>query len=506
MNNTSKIFERCWQWLDSMSSCGVNKTVMRELLRCLEKTAKIPAEKQGLEPFLSQKTMAYASDPTLLNKAVSDLRKMFRQVSDINIVGGIKKGGWQLTQHRVGFFEHNLGTHTYSLPNLQLFIERLCNGELFPKPPKVLVIGDIAMDYSYKCSVSPYGYAAKHSNEEIFDIEAGGDDGGALGGCTNTALLLSSLGIQVSLMTTVGNDQEGERALALMKEQNLHGIFLQLPSVQTITRMRFFIHNPSTGAYDLRYRMNKEPNLFLAAQEARFKFKEKKFLDSFSQILNECDAIYINDTDKGFLTEETLPLLAPFVRDWSVKRLKQKRPALVIVDPKFQWEKYHSWPVSYIKANLREACRFFGIASNQETADVDHNVARQLVETAKKKADISCREIIVTLGDRGALYLRKEKGGKDAREVYSWNGTLFPAVTIDLHRFRATTGAGDLFGAAMVVAQLAGFPVEAAVMLGNYFGALQCTKITGQHVTIDEIGAKENVSDLLKQVKDSVPL
>jgi bifunctional ADP-heptose synthase (sugar kinase/adenylyltransferase) len=137
------------------------------------------------------------------------------------------------------------------------------------------------MDYSYKCNISPYGYAAKHSNEEIFDIEPGGDDGGALGGCTNTALLLSSLGLQVSLMTTVGEDQEGERALALMKGQNLQGIFLQLPSVQTITRMRFFIHNPSTGAYDLRYRMNKEPNLFLAAQEGRSKLREKGFVDSF---------------------------------------------------------------------------------------------------------------------------------------------------------------------------------------------------------------------------------
>lgn len=162
--------------------------------------------------------------------------------------------------------------------------------------------------------------------------------------------------------------------------------------------------------------------------------------------------------------------------------------------------------VFYIKANLREACRFLGITGNQEAAGLNLNVVRQLVETIKKRADIDCREIIVTLGDRGALYLRREKGGENAREVYSWNSSLYPAIAIDLHRFRATTGAGDLFGAAMVVAQLAGLPIEAAVMLGNYFGALQCTKITGEHVSIDEIGSEENVKNLLKQVKEPAPL
>ena len=131
----------------------------------------------------------------------------------------------------------------------------------------VVVVGDIAFDRTFRCKRAPETAHAHHGAEEIFDIEPqpDGDDFGAVGSANNTAFFCRSFSARVNLFTAIGPDDEGTRVSQLLSKDDE---FLTLTSMQTVTRMRFFVYNSSDESYILKYRMDKDPAADLCYAEA----------------------------------------------------------------------------------------------------------------------------------------------------------------------------------------------------------------------------------------------
>jgi ribokinase len=112
--------------------------------------------------------------------------------------------------------------------------------------------------------------------------------------------------------------------------------------------------------------------------------------------------------------------------------------------------------VTYLTPNETEAEGLTGIAVRDE---------QSTYAAAKKLLDLGVRNVIITLGSKGALVVTAE--GK-------WMVPSYPVKAID------TTAAGDAFNGGLACAVAAGKPLFEAVRQANLVGALAVTKLGAQ--------------------------
>lgn len=222
MINEEEIFDAnaCRRWIALMPPRGVNKRVLESLLDILIKQNEIPSSQKSLKALAaSSELLNYASLPRNLDKVVSDFREAVECFSGYKwtLKGGQKKTGvWKLhplmNARSQELQNSDASTIAPVVRNVEQFLLHRAAGEKSFSNLTAVVIGDLAFDHSYRCKASQPGFGARHSNEEMFDIEPDGDDGGTVGGVCNTMMFLRALGVAVSLLTCVGSDLEGKRS------------------------------------------------------------------------------------------------------------------------------------------------------------------------------------------------------------------------------------------------------------------------------------------------------
>src|SRR5205085_1120515 len=140
------------------------------------------------------------------------------------------------------------------------------------KGKKIVIIGDIALDRTFLCHLSPPGLHATHGGETIFDIVS--DDFGTVGSANCTSFFCNSMEANSVLLTVIGNDQEGARVKEVLKLEGINAEYLELDGIQTVTKFRFFEFSDDTGVYKMRFRTDKEPDYNLSYIKAREKISE----------------------------------------------------------------------------------------------------------------------------------------------------------------------------------------------------------------------------------------
>lgn len=314
--------------------------------------------------------------------------------------------------------------------SLQGFIDRF--GDL-----RILVVGDLLLD-EYRV-----GDVDRLSPEAPVPIVRIRRVSQALGGAGNVARNVVSLGARADLVGVVGRDVEGAAVRRLLEEIGMDSAGLvESGSRPTVHKLRV------VARAQQMLRLDREEDHPIDAQA------RQAIYDRIEERLGTCDAIILEDYDKG--------LFADGVAHWIIERARARK-IRVVADPKRELHRFRG--ADLVKPNLDEAARFVSGSGG------DFEARRSLLE--KLRDEIGGGEVVVTRGAAGM-------SGLDL------TGTAFDVPTRALEVYDVQ-GAGDTSVAALALCRAAGASLIEACIVANAAAAIAVEKIGTAAVEAGEL-------------------
>lgn len=317
--------------------------------------------------------------------------------------------------------------------------------EKFPRT-RLLVIGDIMVDEYI------WGEVHRISPEAPVPIVEVQSESLRLGGAANVANNIRSLGGEVVICGTAGDDFMGQKLKELLKTIGVsaEGVFSEEGRPTTL-KTRVIAHSQQVVRFDREVRGNVSKKITRQALE----FTEAQ--------LPEIDAIVISDYAKGMITPALLRALIP---------LCKQRGKIMTVDPKIpHFSEYRG--VTLMTPNHHEA----GMALNMTI-----KTEQDIVLAGKRLLEqVDARAILITRGKEGMSLF--EKGNSRVFHVSAMARTVYDV-----------TGAGDTVIGVLTLALAAGGTLLDAVLLSNLAAGLAVGKLGTATITPEEL--KAALSDL----------
>ena len=306
------------------------------------------------------------------------------------------------------------------------------------------VIGDMMLD------VFMYGSVDRISPEAPVPVFRFAYNKEMPGGAGNVAVNLASLGCRTTCIGLVGDDPESQKLARILEERGCKSILLPLPNHLTTVKTRLI------ASHNHLLRTDYE----LPSPDLRPVLRQ--FQNILEQEIAATDIVLLSDYAKGFLTDETTPLVMDAAK-------RHGKP--VIVDPKGKnYAKYNG--AMLIKPNLKEFQDVTGMTFDPASEHFHANIVRG----AKKLFDqYDFSNLVVTLSEHGTLYLASEEPSRvtqiptEAQEVFD------------------VSGAGDTIFATLGAALGTGTKVEQALVLANIAAGIVVGKLGTACVTSQEI-------------------
>jgi D-beta-D-heptose 7-phosphate kinase/D-beta-D-heptose 1-phosphate adenosyltransferase len=297
---------------------------------------------------------------------------------------------------------------------------------------RVLVIGDVMLDRYW------YGSAARVSPEApvpIVDVEATDN---RPGGAANVALNLAALGVDVTLIGVVGEDESAQILERKLAAAEIRCDFVRLTDWPTILKLRVVSRRQQMMRLDFEKPLRVDV--------------EESLLSAFRTHVSAADMVVIEDYDKGALA-----------RPRSFIEIAHERRKRVVVDPKFKtFAAYRGADV--IKPNNAEFRHAVGGWSDYA------ELVTKAIELANR---FDLGALVVTRGEAGMSLV--ERNGAHHH---------VPARPVDVFD---ETGAGDTVAAALAAGLAAGCSVHEAVMLANLAAGLAVAKSGAATVSVAEL-------------------
>ncbi|MFQ6673843.1 MAG: D-glycero-beta-D-manno-heptose-7-phosphate kinase [Fidelibacterota bacterium] len=298
--------------------------------------------------------------------------------------------------------------------------------EKFPSKT-VIVIGDLMLD-NYL-----WGSANRISPEAPVPVVKIESTSSNPGGAGNVAYNLSSLGARVSLCGVVGDDRDGGLLRSLLQELGIdtHSIAVD-PGRPTTVKTRIIAQGQQVVRTDWE-------NLAPVTDEVR-----NNLLDGVKKRLESCDAVILEDYDKGLLDEGLSKRLIRLCLEASIP---------VYVDPKFKnFSGYEG--ATLIKPNLEEAVRASGIdLSSWENMERAGPILRE-----KLKCDL----LLITLGAKG---------------MSLFDGSGHHPIPTTARSVHDVSGAGDTVIAVFCLAHISGASPREAATVANFAAGRVCEEV-----------------------------
>ncbi len=310
------------------------------------------------------------------------------------------------------------------------------------KKKKVLVIGDLILDRYI------WGRVNRISPEAPVPVVEVTDEIFHLGGASNVANNIVSLGGHATIVGVAGGeDRGGEILRKMLEERGIKHDGVYWSRRPTTVKTRVIAHSQQIVRFDREDRNRVEGKVL------------KNLLNYLRYELQQHDAVIISDYRKGTISSE-------LVREV----VKQAKPAdiFVAVDPKVGH--FHCYKhVSLITPNISEASQASGIEIRDEDSLL--NAGRTLLRK------ISCNAVLITRGEHGMSLFRKDKV------------VHIPTVAKNVYD---VTGAGDTVIATFTLAYAAGSDMEEAAVIANHAAG----------IVVEEVGTAVATSDQLQQSLD----
>ncbi|NQW28750.1 MAG: D-glycero-beta-D-manno-heptose-7-phosphate kinase [Flammeovirgaceae bacterium] len=294
------------------------------------------------------------------------------------------------------------------------------------KELKILIIGDVMLDAYI------YGSVDRISPEAPVPVLNVTSRDERLGGAANVALNVRSFGATPVLCSVIGEDLTGENFLKLISESGMSTQGMIKSDLRMTTRKNRVI---STGHQLLR--IDEEQSDLLCKKD------QQTFLERISALLPNCNAVILQDYDKGCLDEVVIEQVIAEAR-----RLKIP----VAVDPKKR-NFSHYKGATLFKPNLNELRE--GMKMDINPGDLD-SIVKAIFALDHK---ISCENYLVTLSEYGVFAKNKEEEVRHPAHIRS---------------IADVSGAGDTVIAIAALGIALNLPLAFWAELANLGGGIVC--------------------------------
>jgi len=315
------------------------------------------------------------------------------------------------------------------------------------KNPKILVIGDLALDEMV------YGDTERISREAPVLILQHTYTKYILGGASNAANNVSTLnGGKVSVLGVVGDDYQAQDLKNAFETAGINYSYVVTDKERkTITKTRIS-GSCSQSVTQQIVRIDRQTNKPLSMET------ENKLIERISSIIKDYDAVILSDYHIGTITKKIIETVTNFAREYSIK---------VIVDAQRNLDCYKG--IYSMTPNLPDTQKHVGF--NLETKEDFLKAGNILLEQT------DAENILITCGDNGMVLI--EKGNK-----YTHIPVFNKSRVFDV------TGAGDTVTAVYGLSIASGASPTEAAIIGNVAAGIVIRQFGCATTTIDEILAE----------------
>lgn len=318
------------------------------------------------------------------------------------------------------------------------------------KGKRIAIAGDVMLDRFF------FGNVSRISPEApvpVVDLEK---EISLLGGASNVANNLLSLGVVPLLCGVVGDDTAGRIFLNLAKEKNIDvdGFYIDKTRPTTV-KTRIIGNNQHIVRID---RETIDP----ISEEA------KRYIIEYLTNQTNLDGIIFQDYNKGTITKDLIHRIVDFAK---------KEDVFTFVDPKFE-NFFEYVGVTAFKPNIKEAQQALGRAFRSFDDIIEGGK-----ETYRR---LRPNYLLLTLGRNGMLLFESEE--------------LISHVPTRARKVADVTGAGDTAIATFSAAYVSGAEPKEAVELANFAAGIVCEEPGIVPVSVQSLldSIKENNLEISK--------
>lgn len=262
---------------------------------------------------------------------------------------------------------------------------------------KIVVVGDLMLDQHV------WGSVHRISPEAPVPVVSFLRQTAMSGGCGNVAMNLVGLGMSVSVVAVVGQDEAAEQLKAELRKVGVGVAGVKVdPSRPTTTKMRVI------GGHQQMLRLDSESTTPVG------KMLVDAMMDSLETELADASAVILSDYAKGVLTPELCQGVISKARAKGIP---------VLVDPKGKnWEKYRG--ASLVTPNRSE----LAVVSSGSLSTIDAIVA----ESRAIRIALDFDALTVTLSEEGMIHVDDQTSFNVpamAREVFDVSGAGDTAIS-----------------------------------------------------------------------------
>ena len=305
--------------------------------------------------------------------------------------------------------------------------------ELFSKFPsiKVAIVGDLMLDTYW------WGNVDRISPEAPVPVVALKRKELRVGGAANVALNTVSLGAQTTVISIIGDDEEGKDLLRLLKENNIDTSYVIVSDKRiTTNKTRVMSRNQQMMRLDAEITTDID-----TASEDQLLQKVKDYFTA-----HKPDVLIFEDYNKGILTERIITELIKLCNEYDV---------VTSVDPKRK--NFLSFKgVTIFKPNLKEVKE----GLNLLTDTIDLSSLKEM--HSKLKDHLHHQVSFITLSEKGVFYQQEN----DVK--------LIPT---HIRNIADVSGAGDTVIATASLVYATTKNMNLAAEMANIAGGLVCEEV-----------------------------
>ena len=302
--------------------------------------------------------------------------------------------------------------------------------------PKILVIGDLMIDYYL------WGKCERISPEAPVQIVNIDKESSVLGGAGNVINNLRALGSRVDVLSVVGDDYVANELKALLENIKVQSNMLIIEQNRKTSKKSRLI---ASQQQVLRYDNESIEDISSAS--------EKEIINKLSANISNYDVVILSDYGKGVLTTKLTQ---------EIISISNKNKVKVFVDPK--GKDYSKYKGAYtLTPNKKEAIEASNILIN------DNESLEKAIKKLKEECELEVS--LITLSESGIA-------------IFDDNLRIKPTVAREVYD---VTGAGDTVIASIAFAIANHMKIDDAIQFANLAAGVVVGKIGSATASLDEI-------------------
>jgi D-glycero-beta-D-manno-heptose-7-phosphate kinase len=306
---------------------------------------------------------------------------------------------------------------------------------------KVAIVGDVMLDTYW------WGQVDRISPEAPVPVVALQKRELRVGGAANVALNTVSMGADTTLLSVIGNDQDGKELLQLLTNNNIHTQYiLQSDKRITTNKTRVMSRNQQMMRLDAEITADIDTDL-----EDQLLIQVRKYL-----VAEKPDVVIFEDYNKGVLTKRVIEELIALCKEWDI---------VTSVDPKKK--NFLSFQgVTLFKPNLKEIKE--GLNLLTDTIDLSSLQEMHAALQQHLHHEIS----FITLSEKGVFYQQ---------------GNAVKLIPTHIRNIADVSGAGDTVIAVASLVYACTHNMLLAAEMANIAGGLVCEEVGTAAINRDRL-------------------